>query len=266
MSGGARAEIAIGDAGAASLAPSLVRMLQLTSLDLGSTLRGAACAFAAPHACSPGDAHGCGLRGADRGACVQRCSRPGATPAATLGGHRAGAKGAAERAENRIDEAGAACLAPVLVRLTRLKSLGLDRTLRASLALVPVKAVRARGGGPGRPSGFFVLLWFRKAYLLIDQTNPKTLPRTVDRKCPGGTVASAAMCAGNYIRDAAAASLAPILARMPQLTSLDLSCMLCIAGVGAGLLCTNATAAMGHDFPMPRLVAGGLHAALSWAV
>jgi hypothetical protein len=124
------------------------------------------------------------------------------------------ADGAAERAENRIDEAGAACLAPVLVRLSKLKSLSLDSTLRASLALFPVTAV-ARGAvarALGDRAAFLFCCGFGK---------------------PGGTAASAAMCAGNYIRDAAAASLAPILVRMPQLTSLDLSCMLCIAGVGA---------------------------------
>ena len=105
-------------------------------------------------------------------------------------------------------------MAPVLVRLSKLKSLSLDSTLRASLALVPVTAV-ARGAvarALGDRAAFLFCCGFGK---------------------PGGTAASAAMCAGNYIRDAAAASLAPILVRMPQLTSLDLSCMLCIAGVGA---------------------------------
>jgi hypothetical protein len=135
--GGARAEIAIGDAGAASLAPSLAGMAQLTSLDLGSALRGTACACAVPHARSPDDAHGCGWRGADRGACAQRCS--GLPRRATMGGGlEQRAYGAAVRAENRIEAAGTASLAPVLVRLSQLKSLGLDSTLGASLALEPV--------------------------------------------------------------------------------------------------------------------------------
>ena len=53
-----RAGNAIGDEGAASLAPSLLRMTQLTSLDFGGTLRASAASSAVSGCLRPPAVHG----------------------------------------------------------------------------------------------------------------------------------------------------------------------------------------------------------------
>ena len=122
-----RAGNRIEDAGAASLAASLGRMTQLTSLGLGGTLRASAqlrCERVLANA-------GCAwmmLRVAGCGGCARGCS-------GWWGVLRGASRGAAVRADNTIEAAGAASLAPSLGRMAQLTSLGLRGTLRASAQL-----------------------------------------------------------------------------------------------------------------------------------
>jgi hypothetical protein len=105
--------------GAASLAPSLGLMTQLTELYLGSTLRaiGWACAVA-----NAGNVVMM-LRVVGWGGWARGCSG--------RWGLRGESRGAAVRAGNRIGDDGAASLAPSLGRMAQLTSLDLGGTLRA---------------------------------------------------------------------------------------------------------------------------------------
>jgi hypothetical protein len=116
-----------GDDGAASLAPSLGRMAQLTALDLRSTLR---CVHRRPAALRAGACER--RRCADDAACCG-LGRLGAV-VAVVGDLQGASRGAAVRSGNRIGADGAASLAPSLVRMTQLTALDLRGTLRASAA------------------------------------------------------------------------------------------------------------------------------------
>jgi hypothetical protein len=125
-----RAVNQIGADGAASLAPSLGRMTQLTSLDLSRTLRdigGSLC-------CERVLANACSalmmMRAVGRGGCARGCSR--------WWGLRSASRGAAVRADNQIEADGAASLAPSLGRMTQLTTLDLGGTLHASAAAYAV--------------------------------------------------------------------------------------------------------------------------------
>jgi hypothetical protein len=118
----------IGDDGAASLAPSLLMMTQLTSLHLSGTLRayatciGGACAVGG--CLQPPAVHGwcCVLRDAGWGGCWRGCSgRPLAR----------GESRRCDAADNQIGDDGVASLAPSLLMMTQLTSLHLSGTLRA---------------------------------------------------------------------------------------------------------------------------------------
>jgi hypothetical protein len=122
-----RADNQIRADGAASLAPSLGRMTQLTSLNLCSTLRASAGLALWVGAC---ERRQCGwmiLCVAGRGGCALGCSG--------WWGLRGASRRAAVRAGNRIGAAGAASLAPSLLIMTQLTSLDLSGTLRASAGL-----------------------------------------------------------------------------------------------------------------------------------
>ena len=112
----------IGDDGAASLAPSLGMMTQLTLLDLFGTLHaiGWACAVA-----NAGNVVMM-LRAVGRGGWAIGCSG--------WWGLRGASRGAAVRAGNQIGDDGAASLAPSLGRMAQLTSLNLSCTPRASAA------------------------------------------------------------------------------------------------------------------------------------
>jgi hypothetical protein len=115
-----RAGNSIGAERATSLAPSLgMMMTQLTSLDLGSTLRaiGWACAVA-----NAGNVVMM-LRAVGRGGWAIGCSG--------WWGLRGAIRVAAVRAVNTIGADGAASLAPSLGMMTQLTELDLRRTLRA---------------------------------------------------------------------------------------------------------------------------------------
>ena len=116
-------------AGAASLAPSLGRIAQLTSLDLAGTLAciGGQLRYERVFA-SAGNAPMM-LRAAG-------CSGFGRGCRGWLGLLRGASRGAAERAVNSIGEDGTASLAPSLERMTQLTELDLSGTLRASGAAV----------------------------------------------------------------------------------------------------------------------------------
>ena len=122
-----RAGNRIGAAGAASLAPSLGRMTQLTSLNLCSTLRASAGLALWVGACERRQWGGMILCVAGRGGCARGCSG--------WWGLRGASRGAAVRAGNQIEAAGAASLAPSLLIMTQLTSLDLSGTLRASAGL-----------------------------------------------------------------------------------------------------------------------------------
>jgi hypothetical protein len=122
----ARADNYIGAIGAASLAPSLGRMTQLTSLNLCSTLRASAGLALWVGACERWQCGWMILCVAGRGGCARGCSG--------WWGLRGASRGAAVRAGNQIEAAGAASLAPSLLIMTQLTSLDLSGTLRASAA------------------------------------------------------------------------------------------------------------------------------------
>ncbi len=122
--GTVRVDNHIGDAGAASLAPSLGRMTQLTALDLGGALVciGGSCAVSG--CLRPPAVHGeLGVLRAEAVVC-------GAL--AGGGGLQAAGRGALLCAANEIGDDGAALLAPSLGRMAQLTSLDLGGTLRAS--------------------------------------------------------------------------------------------------------------------------------------
>ncbi len=121
-----RADNQIDAAGTASLAPSLVRMTQLTSLhlsgtllDIGGSWRGSRVLVNAGNVLMM-------LGAAGWGRCARGCSG--------WWGLRGASRGAAVHAVNDIGEAGAASLAPILGRMAQLTSLKLHSTLRASAA------------------------------------------------------------------------------------------------------------------------------------
>ena len=126
----------IGDDGAASLAPSLGRMTQLTSLYLGGTLRASAGLVLFAGACERRlcmDGVCCGW-----GGCARGCSR--------WWGLRGASRGAVVRAGNEFGADGAASLAPSLGRMTQLTSLHLSGTLRASAAAGAVSGCLQNAG------------------------------------------------------------------------------------------------------------------------
>jgi hypothetical protein len=140
-----RADNQIEAAGAASLGPSLGRMMQLTSLDLSCTLRAIGGSYAVSGCFRTPAVHGCCvlwagavgrgagnalmmLRALGRGGCARGCSG--------RWGLRGASQGAAVRADNGIKAAGAASLGPSLGRMTQLTRLDLGGTLRASAVLV----------------------------------------------------------------------------------------------------------------------------------
>ena len=117
-------------------------------------------------------------------------------------------RGAAVRAGNEINSAGAASLAPSLSQMTQLKSLNLRGTLRVS---------RAAALGAGA--------WERRQ--CVDDVaccGPGRLRAGLWRVVGVCEKAGrgAAVCADNQIGDDGAASLAPSLEKMAQLTSLHL--------------------------------------------
>ncbi len=119
--GTVRVDNQIGDAGAASLAPSLGRMTQLTALDLCGALVciGGSCAVSG--CLRPPAVHGeLGVLRAE-GGCVRGSSG--------WWGLQAAGRGALLCAANEIGAAGAALLAPSLVWMTQLTSLDLGGTL-----------------------------------------------------------------------------------------------------------------------------------------
>ena len=106
----------IGGAGAASLAPSLSRMTQLTSLDLSCTLHASAASCAVS---------GCMRTPAVRRCCVLWAGAVACRAVAGSGDCEGAGRGAAVRAGNRIGDDGAASLAPSLLMMTQLTSLNL---------------------------------------------------------------------------------------------------------------------------------------------
>jgi hypothetical protein len=122
-----RAGNTIGDAGAASLAPSLGRMTQLTSLNLGGSLRASGAA-------------GWEQMPANAGCVVMALRVAGCSVAAVVRGCSGwwdlgeASRGAAVRVGNGVGEDGAASLAPSLAQMAQLTSLDLFCTLRASAA------------------------------------------------------------------------------------------------------------------------------------
>jgi hypothetical protein len=112
------------------LAPSLLRMAQLTSLDLSRTLRASAAS------CAVG---GClCVRVWAGGGCVRGCS-------GWRGFGRGEPRGGDAYAGNVIGDGGAASLAPSLGRMAQLTSLDLSRTLRASAQLRCERVLAAAG-------------------------------------------------------------------------------------------------------------------------
>jgi hypothetical protein len=111
-----RADNQIGVDGAASLAPSLLRMTQLTTLDLSCTLR----AIGSSWGCSRvllNAGNAVMMRAVSWGGCALGCSGWW------------GLRGASARADNWIEAAGAASLTPSLLRMTQLTLLNLSGTL-----------------------------------------------------------------------------------------------------------------------------------------
>ncbi len=109
--------------GAASLAPSLARMTQLTTLNLRSTLRAIGGSWRCERVLANAGCAWMMLCVVGWGGCAWGCSG--------LWGFRGASRGAAVRAENFIEAAGAASLSPSLGRMTQLTSLDLYGTLRA---------------------------------------------------------------------------------------------------------------------------------------
>jgi hypothetical protein len=147
----------LGDDGAASLAPSIGQMTQLTSLDLGGTLRASAGQLRWERVLANAGCALMMLRAVGWGGCAR--GRRG-----WVGVLRAASRGAAGCAGNEINSAGARALAPTLGKMTQLTSLDLSGMLRASagscagsgclqapanaLMMVGARAV-ARGAGAG---------------------------------------------------------------------------------------------------------------------
>ena len=117
----------IGDDGAVSLAPSLGRMTQLTSLNLMGTMCDIGCSWGCSRVLASAGNALMMLRAVVRGGCARGCSG--------WWDVRGASRGAAARADNEMEEAGAASLAPSLLRMTQLTSLDLSGTLRALVGL-----------------------------------------------------------------------------------------------------------------------------------
>ncbi len=188
--------------GAASLAPSLVMMTQLTSLNLRCTLRASAASCAVSGCLRTPAVHWMMLRVAGCGACTWVCS-------GWVGVLRGASRGAAVRAVNDIRADGAASLAPSLLRMTQLTSLNLSRTLHASAGKLRCELVVANAG----------CAWMMLRVLGWGGWARGCSGRAGDLR---GASRGAAVRADNHFGDAGAASLAPSLGRMTQLTSLDL--------------------------------------------
>ncbi len=120
------------------LAPSLGRMTQLTSLDLGGTLRASAGQLRWELVLANAGCALMMLRAAGLGGCAR--GRGG------WWGLRGASRGAAGRAGNVIHSAGAASLAPSLERMMQLTSLDLGGTLRASAGQLRWERVLAIAG------------------------------------------------------------------------------------------------------------------------
>ncbi len=123
-----RAGNRIGADGAASLAPSLGRMAQLTSLDLSGTLRAIGGSWRCERVLANAGCAWMKLCVVGWGCCAWGCSG--------WWGLRGASRGVAVRAGNQIEAAGAASLAPSLGRMAQLTTLNLYGTLRASAGLV----------------------------------------------------------------------------------------------------------------------------------
>ena len=114
------------------------------------------------------------------------------------------------RALPGIGDEGAASLAPSLGRMTQLMTLNLSRTLRVSAAAVRWAVVCERRRCADDAAG----------------CGPRRLPAGLGRmvgSAMGEPMGRRCVQTDNRIGDDGAASLAPSLARMPQLTTLDLS-------------------------------------------
>ena len=108
------------------LAPSLLRMTQLTSLDLCGTLRAIGGSWRCERVLANAGNALMMMRAVGWGGCARGCSG--------WWGLRGASRGAAVCADNRIGDDGAASLGPSLLRMTQLTSLVLGGTLRASAA------------------------------------------------------------------------------------------------------------------------------------
>ncbi len=122
-----RAGNSIEAAGAASLAPSLGRMAQLTSLNLSGTLRAIGGSWRCEWVLATAGNALMMLRAVGWGGWALGCSG--------WWGLRGESRGAAVGAENRIGDDGAASLGPSLERMTQLTLLRLFGTPRASAGL-----------------------------------------------------------------------------------------------------------------------------------
>ena len=133
----ARADNEMEEAGAASLAPSLGRMAQLTSLRLKCTLLAIGGSWGCERVLAKAG-NTVVMRAVGWGGCARGCRG--------WWDLRGASRGAAVRADNQIDAAGAASLAPSLGRMAQLTSLDLSGTLRASAASWRCERVLANAG------------------------------------------------------------------------------------------------------------------------
>ena len=123
-----RAGNLIDDDGAALLAPSLGGMTQLTSLRLASTPRDFGGSWRCERVLASAGNALMMMRAVVRGGWARGCSG--------WWDVRGASRGAAARADNEMEDDGAASLAPSLGGMTQLTSLDLSSTLRASAGLV----------------------------------------------------------------------------------------------------------------------------------
>ncbi len=123
-----RVDNEFGADGAASLAPSLGRMAQLTSLNLMGTMRDIGGSWGCSRVLASAGNALMMLRAVGWGGWARGCSG--------RWGLRGASGGAVVRADNRIEADGAASLAPSLGRMAQLTTLDLSCTLRASAGLV----------------------------------------------------------------------------------------------------------------------------------
>ena len=138
-------------------------------------------------------------------------------------------------AGNELGEAGAASLAPSLGRMTQLTTLSLCGTLHAIGGSWRCERLLASAGC---------------AWMMCVAGGVVELGAVAGGWGLRGAIRVAAVRAGNYIEDDGAASLAPSLGRMAQLTSLDLSCTLC--DIGGSWRCSQVFANAGCAWMMMR--------------